>query len=296
MNPGICNISNEEYHSSKGISRSGLMLFRKSPLHYWHRYINPLREPQKQTDAMVFGSALHTAILEPIEFEKRYAIKPVIDKMPEAVLLKDVGREAYDAYKRQYEIAKKKKDIAYAEFFSISQGKDIVSREDYEKILAMQAAVTANKNADDLIRGGHIEKSLYWEDSHTGVLCKARPDILYHNMIIDLKTTNDASYQGFQRSIVEYGYHLQAAFLREASRNVLPNEINNFIFLCVEKDAPHATAIYIIDEKSIDQGERELKKYLSLYKQCLDSNEWNSYNIQEISLPSWAFTNTEDTI
>ena len=268
--PGIYDISNDEYHNSNGISRSGLMLFRKSPLHYWHRYLNDLREFEKQSEAMIFGSALHTAILEPIEFEKRYYILEPCDKRTK------IGKESWE---RQNILAGKR---------------EILTESQYKQILAIETSVSTNKNADNLIKGAKYEQSLFWIDKDTNVTCKAKPDARHQNMIVDLKTTNDASYSAFQRSIVEYGYHLQAAFLREASRNVLPNEINNFIFLCVEKDAPHATAIYIIDEKSIDQGERELKKYLSLYKQCLDSNEWNSYNIQEISLPSWAFTNTED--
>ena len=76
INKGIFTISNEEYHSSHGISRSGIVEFKNCPKKYWHKYINiDYIEPAK-TKALIFGNAFHTAILEPDEFNKRYIIKP----------------------------------------------------------------------------------------------------------------------------------------------------------------------------------------------------------------------------
>src|SRR5215813_11398325 len=89
------NITNEEYHADKAyLSRSALMDFDKSPYTYWAKHLNPDRPKKDATPAMELGTAFHTLILEPHLFQKNYFI------MPEKVLLKNVGKEAYEAYKK----------------------------------------------------------------------------------------------------------------------------------------------------------------------------------------------------
>lgn len=68
---GAVDMTNDEYHAASGVSKSHLdLIAQKSPLHYWHRYINPNREPSVKNPAMKLGTATHTAILQPNEFEK----------------------------------------------------------------------------------------------------------------------------------------------------------------------------------------------------------------------------------
>src|SRR5690606_39465824 len=63
------SMSNEEYHSlPDSISKSGLDLIARSPAHY--RYAER-REP---TRAMVIGTAIHAAILEPDVFATEYLL------------------------------------------------------------------------------------------------------------------------------------------------------------------------------------------------------------------------------
>jgi len=85
------NLSSEEYHSHKeSISRSALMDFNRSPFHYWAKHLNSDR-PKKRCN--IFNNirfSLHTFILEPHLFADEYAIEP------QKVLLKDVGRDAYE--------------------------------------------------------------------------------------------------------------------------------------------------------------------------------------------------------
>jgi hypothetical protein len=70
------------------LSYSALKAFAKSPNHYL-QYVN--RE-FVETPAMVLGSALHCAVLEPNEYGKRYTIAPKFDRRTKA------GKEQAEAW------------------------------------------------------------------------------------------------------------------------------------------------------------------------------------------------------
>ncbi len=264
------NLSIEEYHNDRSaVSRSGLWEFKKAPLKYWNAYLNPEREPKKNTPDMIFGSAFHTLVLEPDKFNKEYAIEPV------KVLLKDVGRELYDAYKQQVERLE-------------GSGKIVLTHDEMVRLKRMRDSVLSHPQASQLITGGAIEHSLFWEDPHTGVRCKTRPDIWLDNMTVDLKTTADASERAFINSVASFGYHLQSVFNREGIYHTGGNDIKNHTFICVEKEWPHLVAVYILDKNALDSAHRMFKNTLTDFQKCLDSNEWPGYEVKEISLPNWA--------
>ena len=80
--PGVYQITNNEYHSSAGISRTGIMEFRRTPKHFWNRYINPEYKPKEKTISLEFGGAVHPFILEPEKFEEEYSsIKQIRDNL-----------------------------------------------------------------------------------------------------------------------------------------------------------------------------------------------------------------------
>ncbi len=265
MKPGIYNLTNDEYHAHPAISRSGINMMNKSMFHFWDAYLNEDKKKKVETPAMLFGSVLHTLVLEPELFTAKYF---VADKPNQT---SNKGKEEW----------KEVKDKA--------GNLTIVSGSVFEKAEKMAARLILHKRANQIICNGLYEQSIFWIDPETGIECKCRPDILRKNMIGDLKTTADASYFAFQRSLNEYGYHIQCAMMREASRHVLPNEINDFIFICVENVEPYVPAIYPLAEDAIDLGERKFKEALVKYKKCLETNEWPGYEIQEITLSSFAF-------
>lgn len=265
------DLSNENYHAIKShLSRSALMDFDKSPYTYWAKHINPDRPKKDATPAMQIGSAFHTLILEPHLFEQQYLI------LPEKVLLKDVGKEAYDEYKK----AEKEAEIC--------KDKVVLSRHDYTRLLAMQTAFNRNGKAKELIEGAIYESSYFWKDAHSGLMLKARPDVLHGNMIIDLKTCADASPRACQAEMVKYGYHVQGAMIRDGVEEIEGRRINNVINICVESQYPHNTAICMIDEYAIDAGQVKYKNILLELKNAIEYNSFNDYGIQTIGLPKWA--------
>ena len=96
MLPGIYDISNEEYHASEGLSRSAIMELRRSPEHYYAKYV--LNKKSEATDSMIIGNAVHSFILEPNKFSDEFAIMPNIDgrttegKRVKEIILKSVAQ------------------------------------------------------------------------------------------------------------------------------------------------------------------------------------------------------------
>jgi exodeoxyribonuclease VIII len=264
------HLSNEDYHGDKNsLSRSSLKDFHRNPYYYHAMHLNVERPPKEPTRDMILGSAFHTFILENHLFDKEYAIEPF------KVLLKDVGREAYDAYKAECEILEKTKKI-------------ILSLDEYNTLLRMRETLERDQRVRSLITDGEIEKSFFWKDERSGLIVKARPDVLHHNMIIDLKTCADASPGGFQRAMADGWYHIQGAMIRDAVRVLEGRTINTVINICVEKKYPYCVGIYIIDELALDHGEVLYKQLLFQMKDCIETQEFKDYPIQTIGLPKWA--------
>jgi exodeoxyribonuclease VIII len=266
----IPDLSNEDYHSRKEfISRSALMDFDKSPYTYWAKHLNPDRPKKDATQQMILGSAFHTLILEPNKFDNEY------DILPQKVLLKNVGREVYDSFKKREEELLKSSKI-------------VLTESEYINLINMRFAFERNKEAMQLIRDACIENSFFWKDEHSGLHLKARPDILHDNMIVDLKTTSNASPRHFQREMVDYGYHIQFAMIRDAVEIIEGRRINNCINIVIETKYPYNMAIYIIDEFALDEGQVKYKQLCLDLKNAIAENKWSDFGIQEIGLPKWA--------
>jgi exodeoxyribonuclease VIII len=218
---------------------------------------------------MAFGSAFHTLVIEPDLFDKNYFV------LPEKVLLKNVGRELYDAYKKVEKEAESCKD------------KVVLARDDFDCLLAMRDAIYRNGDAKGLIEGAVYEQSYFWKDKATDLMLKCRPDILHENMIVDLKTVNSASEKVMKYEVFDYGYDLQAAMMRDGIFETTGKRIDNFILLCVEKKYPYCIGIYILDEEVINRAETRYKDLLVELKKCQETNEWPSYPIATIGLPKW---------
>lgn len=263
-------LTNEEYHSHKeSISRSSLMDFAQSPYTYWAKHINPNRPRKDSTPQMQMGSAFHKMILEPNTLQNEFIV------LPEPVLLKDVGRERYDAYKQ-----------VLAEIETTE--KIVIPFKMYQDLHAMRLRIHKHSEAMQLIEGARIENSFFWKDDHSGLLLKARPDALHENMILDLKTCADASPRAFQNAMVLGGYHIQGAMIRDAVKAIEGRRINNVINICIETKYPYNMGIYIIDEYALDEGQAKYKKICLDLKEARETNSFADYGVQTIGLPKWA--------
>jgi len=292
------DLSNDDYHNDRtAVSRSGLWEFRKAPAKYWNNYLNPDRPAKKDTPDMAFGRAFHTFVLEPHLLDNQYCVQdlqlPAIDEKPlkrdlQEKFGKDIGAEMYEEAKRKEVCQKEARERVLADFTAKSAGKELITLDQMTRLQLMRQSVMNHPQASQMVVGGAIEHSLFWEDPHTGVKCKTRPDIWHANMTADLKTTVSADERSFRNSLASFGYHLQSAMNREGIYHTGGNDVKTHTFICVEKEFPYLVAVYILDKNALDSAHNMFKNTLTEFKKCLDTNIWNGYETKEISLPSWA--------
>lgn len=255
--PGIYDISNEEYHASAGISKSGILLFMRSPLHYWHRYLNTNSKPTT-TKALDEGKLFNTLVLEKEKFNALYIIR---------------SNAPGNTTTGKTEIAKLK---------LIANGRQIITENQYKKFSKMKTILESEPIILESIKNAQYEKSFFWIDEDTKVLCKTRPDIWRENILCELKTTRDASENAFLKDIKKYGYRIQAAMQHDGVKAVTGKDTNIFTFIAIEKEEPYALGIRRLKPKGIEIGREQYKEALLKYKYCLEKNYWPSYDVSEI--------------
>lgn len=304
-------IPNGEYHAGPGISKSGLDLIACSPLHY--RFKTTTANDNPPTPAQRVGTITHTAILEPHLFWQHYA-EPF--EAPDGALattdeIKDQLRALGEKVSgNKPELIERLRfadpgavflDDLKAEYAAANEGREIVDRDTLALVAGMRDAVMAHPAASGLLTAvpGWAELSAYWRDPITGVLCRCRPDWWRSDgILVDLKTTDDASPEGFAKSLLDWRYHVQAPFYLDGCRLALEQADGitldvpapaHFIFIVVEKKPPHAVAVYKLDAQSMELGRIEYARDVATCADCLRSDTWPGYGdkVQPISLPEW---------
>lgn len=262
-------MENADYHRHSAVSKSHLDLVARSPLHYWARYVDPNRVEPEPTPAMLLGTAVHTHVLELDAWDQRYIAAPEgIDRRTKA------GKEEWAAFEAQ------------------AAGRSVISRADAELVMAIGRAVHGHPAAAYLLnQSGQAETTHMWTDEATGLQCKCRPDWLLDDgsLIVDLKTTEDASPAGFRKSIANFRYHVQAAWYLDGLERATGKRPEQFLFVAVEKKPPHAVAVYAADVEMVAAGAAAAARDLEVLATCKQANAWPAYSdqIESISLPPW---------
>lgn len=259
----ILDMSPEAYHLHPSLSKSGMDNLAQSPMHFKYRRENP----DNQSDALRFGSAFHTLLLEPGQFNGRVVIWSGAPRNTKA------GKDEYAAALMD------------------NPGKLLIKQAEYDQMLGMCKAIKAHPAANIILSGkGKVEPSLFWSDPGTGVECRARPDWLRDDgLLVDLKTTINASPEAFNVSAGNFRYHVQAAYYSEGYYRVTGNQAAGFVFVAVEKEAPYGVSVLEMDLEDLLLGEREAHRLLDIYQECLKANRWPGYStkIETMKLPAW---------
>jgi exodeoxyribonuclease VIII len=109
-------------------------------------------------------------------------------------------------------------------------------------------------------------------------------------VIVDLKTTRDASPDGFAKSVAQYRYHVQAAFYSDGYRAAFGEAPRGFVFIAVETEPPYLVAVYVASETMAQRGRIEYQTDLDTFRRCQDADTWPGYSDAPltIDLPKWA--------
>lgn len=251
------------YRKVAAISKSGLDLVAENPARYqWEILLGNKPEP---TAAMRLGSAFDSALLTPDLFCDEYVLAP------EGI---------------------RRGSKAWEEFEKAAASKTILKPEEMQSIQGMRDAVKRHSTASKILSEGDPQVSLFWSDPIHSVPCKARLDFLRPDgIIVDVKTTGQggASPEVFQRTAHSFRYHCQAAFYSDGL-SFIDRAAEAFVFIVIEREPPHAIAIYSLDQDFTSLGRETYQRDLDRFAECQFSGAWPSYptEIQPLSAPAWA--------
>jgi hypothetical protein len=258
MTPGLYHMTFDEYLAVPALSRSDIVKLLVSPLKY-------KEAEDKDTEAMEFGRAYHTYMLEIDRFEKEYIVKPKF---------KGKGSKA-----RREEWEEENKD------------KNTITIEGKDALKAMCDRLYKHPIAGPMLSDeGESELVVVWNDPITGALCKARIDRLNKKIPaeVDLKSCLDAREGPFKKSAWDKGYPIQAAFYRYGLYQVTGIE-HPFYFIAQEKKPPYDLIVYKAGPDMLYHGQLACARGLAIYSECLRTDKWPGYpeETKELGVPGW---------
>jgi hypothetical protein len=283
MDNGIYhNISSKDYHSwTEIVSNSYLGRLAKVPA--------CAKIPQEETEAMKFGRLFHTYVLEPENLDKEYVL---VDSFP----AKPNRRST------QQTIA------TYERFIYALNGKQPYSQSDFDIVSRMKESVMNHPSASKFLAEGISETTLIWTDEETGLKCKARPDRIpdgKKGVILNLKSTLNASKNTFQSDCVKYGYARAAGMELEGFSILTGSVYMDLVYaeIAVEKEAPFRCECYTIEADFLEWGYAEFHRLLQIEKICRDNNFYPNYNcagVESLFKPAylkvWEFEPMDETM
>jgi exodeoxyribonuclease VIII len=260
-----------DYYANKALSHSKLSCLAQNPMEFKMRYVDdPPSLPPKESDAFAMGHAVHCLALEPEKFEERFAVAPKVDRRTTA------GK------------------VAWAEYLADCEGKTVLDEQDHaDAIACVQALNNHAEFATIMAQPRRVE--VPFEFDLFGHRFKAKPDCIVDSMrlIVDIKTTDDASPHRWQWSAVDYGYHRQAWLYQYALHSEMIEDYR-FIFAVVEKPKPSTrgipptVALYELDDETIEMGCEDTFALVNEYEKRLETNNWQqpySSGIVPLRLP-----------
>lgn len=257
------DLTNEQYHAHEAISSSDVKAVHKSTLYHWRNKV------RKESAAFSLGSAVHAMILEP---EKNLVLR---------------GPE--DRRGNDWKKLKLAADL---------DGQILLTEGDYDLAEAIASSLRAHQVAAMYLSSRSLvcEASFFATDPETNVQIKCRPDgyVQHAGIIFDIKTTTDASPEAFPREVNKYAYDLQAAFYLRALR-AAGYEANQFVFVCVEKQPPHAVGLHVLTDRYLDRADAIVTQTLEKISNALAVGDFTTgwALINHIDLPRWQFEQAE---
>lgn len=188
----IIDIDDPGYFRLKSIDQSQLKQFLKNPADWaYHR----LNDDHKPTDAMKFGTAFHAYLLGTSD----------VVSLPEGESFRSKDNQKWRD--EQLEV-----------------GNIIVSYNDMQLLKRMKEGIEQTSlmpeypDYMEIIEQGTKEQCIEWKDRQTGLMLKAKPDLIPvgTDYLVDLKTAQKADAESFAKEVINYGYHIQTVFYRAA--------------------------------------------------------------------------------
>ena len=262
LQPGIYrDVPNDVYHASKGISASRLTEFgMTSP----HKFRHAKRE---QKDCYTEGTLLHHLAVEKLTgLPEGFALKP----------------ETYTNDKGEVKPWNGNAGIC-KEWATANADKVLVSQKMYDNIKYTDECLSKHTDAAALLNVD-ADRELTVVATHEAFDClvRCKIDIPFDALrqVADLKSTRDATKQGFKRQATQLHYYAKAAFYFDTMRFAgldpktfwwIACEIGDF-----ENQIPPEINIYWShdDSQEMERGRDVYRGWLMDYLECEDSGIW----------------------
>ena len=241
----------DEYHGGDELSSTGAKLLLRSPARFKYEVLDGHRVHKAAYD---LGTAVHTKVLG-------VGAQPVTCP-PE--LLDSTGGMRTKAAKEWREE-------------QTAAGNPVLSADQLEQVDAMAEAVLAHLEARTLFeREGDAEVSLF--DEWLGVKRRGRIDYLptEGGLIVDLKTTIDASPDGFARLAGKFGYHIQYGHYTHQYEQ-LTGETRDMLFVTVEKEPPYLVGVHRLNDQYREIGLAYALEAVDEYRKHSQAGHWPGF-------------------
>lgn len=260
----IHGLDEHTYHAHPALSSTGARDLLKAPAVFAHNRA----VPRADTAAFDVGSAAHAKVL---------GVGAPIAVIPASVL----------ASNGAVSTAAAKEFIAASREAGSIPLKAAVAAE----IDELAEAILRNSRARELLEmEGDSEVSGFATDPTTGIPLRMRADRLSkdHGTLIDLKTTDDASRHGFEKTVGKFRYDVQEAWYSDILA-FIDGSRPHMDFIVVEKKPPHLVAVHRLSDEFADIGEHYARKARAIYAACLEHDLWPGLATKQDELmpPFW---------
>lgn len=264
----ITNMTDQEYRDSEAVNFSTLKHMLKSPAHFKAAW-DARGDAEEPTTAMLIGSYVHMAILEP----ERFAQGPYVVRPAGMKFTTTEGK----AWKAQQTVP-------------------VLDYSQDQAIKGMRDQVLNRPALRAMLSDGHAEGAHVWEDK--GFALKGRTDYVTSNgILIDVKTTNEIDPARFQSKVNQFHYDMQLAMYTAAlaSEGV---QVEKVYILAIESVAPYDVILFDVDQEVLAFGDRKYLKALARLAECRDTGIYpgiaGDAGVMPLTLSRWA-ASTMDT-
>jgi hypothetical protein len=316
-----------DYYKIKALSHSMLSCLAQNPMECRMRYVDdPPSLPPKDSAAFAMGHAVHCLALEPEKFDERFVVVEkvlsanstagqiaawLLDKNNEGKIIPWAGKP--EGINRRTNLGKtqwanfeadcKRNGLAIVDqeaietahdYAQLVKGKTVLDEQDHADAMACVQALNNHPEFAAIMEQPRRVEAPFEFDLF-GHRFKAKPDAIIDSMklILDIKTTDDASPHKWQWSAVDYGYHRQQIIYREALKEKT-GEWYRFIFAVVEKPKPSTrgipptVALYELDSDTVLMGYEDTQRLVQDYETRRETKNWQqpySSGIVPLRLP-----------
>ncbi len=250
----VYDMSFEEYKAIDAVNNSTLKLVAVSPaLVLWDK---ECPKDDEDDDAGVFGNALHCIVLEPNEFDKRYAVAPTSPRNT------------------------KEGKAEHAEFELTVGDRIVIGAKDKRKLVLMWGSVMAHPEARAIIDA--CKKEVTYICDHGTHKTKSRHDLNSKKLRIsgDLKSIdpgNKPFAKAWADAVEERCYDEQEAHYRHDFKHETGEDLKDFFFIAVSKRKTlgrYETHVMRLTKEQRENGEKLRKRNTKRYLECLKSGKF----------------------